>query len=249
MAQPSLRWATFRSACGRYETRHRMAQSFLDRFVRQNIAEIDEIPWREQMGKILLPPAERALYVELKNHLEALDMKNNHKTIKSKCKSENDREARLAQVLVGSDSPEEALLKRCAHFDLQGKAKTAVAACDAIIATRRHQLELCKAELVKQVAYARDCIAEFEKQHPLGKLNDKDTALRRSPADNFELWQSKEVNDCGDVDANALMQPLVSQGLAKKGEKVTSNTSCENAFDRSTMASSLQSHTVSQKSG
>ena len=29
--------------------------------------------------------------------LEALDMKNNHKTIKSKCKSENDREARLAQ--------------------------------------------------------------------------------------------------------------------------------------------------------
>ena len=27
-------------------------------------------------------------------------MKNNHKTIKSKCKSENDREARLAQVLV-----------------------------------------------------------------------------------------------------------------------------------------------------
>ena len=48
--------------------------------------------------RVALPAAERALYVELKNHLEALDMKNNHKTIKSKCKSENDREARLAQV-------------------------------------------------------------------------------------------------------------------------------------------------------
>ena len=44
------------------------------------------------------PAAERALYVELKNHLEALDMKNNAKSIKSKCKSDNDRESRLAQV-------------------------------------------------------------------------------------------------------------------------------------------------------
>ena len=59
-----------------------MAQAFLDRFVRQNIAEIDEIPWREQAVSVQLPAAERALYVELKNHLEALDMKNNHKTIK-----------------------------------------------------------------------------------------------------------------------------------------------------------------------
>ena len=58
------------------------AQLFLDRYVRQNIAEIDEIPWRERALKVRLPPAERALYIELKNHLEALDMKNNHKTIK-----------------------------------------------------------------------------------------------------------------------------------------------------------------------
>ena len=43
--------------------------------------------------------------------------------------------------------------------------------------------------------------------------------------------------------------PDVVSCPSKKGEKVTSNTSCENAFDRSTMASSLQSHTVSQKSG
>ena len=115
-----------RDLIARYEARHSLAQRFLDRYVRQNIAEIDEIPWREQAVSIQLPAAERALYVELKtptpsvtrgmpsphptpsvtrgryvelkNHLEALDMKNNHKSIKSKCKSENDREARLAQV-------------------------------------------------------------------------------------------------------------------------------------------------------
>lgn len=83
-----------------YEQRHKMAQKFLDRFVRQNIAEIDEIPWREQVVRIQLPAAERALYVELKNHLEALDMKNNARSIKSKCKSDNDRETRLAQALA-----------------------------------------------------------------------------------------------------------------------------------------------------
>ena len=66
-------------------------------------------------------------------------MKNNHKTIKSKCKSENDREARLAMVLTGSECPEEALIKRCAHFDLEGGAKSAAAACDAIISRRREQ--------------------------------------------------------------------------------------------------------------
>mmetsp|Transcript_6938 Transcript_6938/g.28461 ORF Transcript_6938/g.28461 Transcript_6938/m.28461 type:complete len:219 (+) Transcript_6938:4941-5597(+) len=43
--------------------------------------------------------------------------------------------------------------------------------------------------------------------------------------------------------------PDVVSCPSKKGEKVTSNTSCENAFERNTMASSLQSHTVSQKSG
>ena len=199
-----------------FEDRHSLAQTFLDRFVRQNVAEIDEIPWGEQVVSIQLPAAERALYVELKNHLEALDMKNNHKTIKSKCKSENDREMRLAQVLVGSDSPEEALLKRCAHFDLQGKARTAIAACDAIIETRRKQLEMCKAEIVKQVAYTRDAITIFEKAHPDSKLNEKEKELRKSPAINMAKWKDVESKDCGDEEANAIMEPLIKEGEAKK---------------------------------
>ena len=196
-----------------YAERHGTAQKFLDVYVRQNIAEIDEIPWREQAVKIALPAAERALYVELQNHLEALDMKNNHKTIKSKCKSENDRESRLAQVLTGSECPEEALLKRCAHFDMEGKAKTAAAACDAIIATRQRQLEACKAELVRQVAFARDCIKKFEDSHPTGKMSEKDKDLRASPAANFKMWREAEVLDCGDLETNDMMGPLVQQGL------------------------------------
>ena len=204
-----------------YAERHATAQQFLDLFVRQNIAEIDEIPWREQAVRIALPAAERALYVELQNHLEALDMKNNHKTIKAKCKSENDRESRLAQVLSGSSCPEEALLKRCAHFDMEGKAKTATAACDAIIAMRKAQLDACTAELVKQVTFARNCIARFEIEFPTNGMSDKhkEYALRCSPGLSFKLWQGTEILDCGDEEANELLGPLVKQGLAPAVDK------------------------------
>ena len=39
-----------------HERRHKLAQSFLDRFVRQNIAEIDEIPFVENDIVLRLPP-------------------------------------------------------------------------------------------------------------------------------------------------------------------------------------------------
>lgn len=107
-----------------------MAQSFLDRFVRQNIAEIDEIPWAERAVRVQLPAAERALYVELKNHLEALDMKHNAKSIKSKCKSENDRESRLAQVAYPSAIP------KTSH----SWSSTYPEACQTIIVTPAVQL-------------------------------------------------------------------------------------------------------------
>jgi hypothetical protein len=38
---------------------------------------------------------------------------------------ENDKEARLREVLGASGTPEEALLKRCSHFDLAGSATSA----------------------------------------------------------------------------------------------------------------------------
>lgn len=200
--------------------RHAVAQDFLDRYVRQNVAEIDEIPWREQAALVALPPSERALYIELKNHLEALDMKNSHKTIKSKCKSENDREARLAQVLGGSASPEEALLKRCAHFDMVGSATSAAAACNAIVATRTKQLKLCSEEIERQTGYARDAIALFEATHPTAKLDPKQAELRGMPASHFRDWQTKEIADCGDDEATRRMVLLVKAGLARPKAKV-----------------------------
>jgi hypothetical protein len=79
--------------------RHRLAQTFLDRFVRQNVAEIDEIPYLEQNVKVQLPPAERAIYLELEHHLQAMEMKT-VKTVKRGAKGSKlgDKEGRLREV-------------------------------------------------------------------------------------------------------------------------------------------------------
>jgi len=63
----------------------------------QNIAEIDEIPCSYKVQKVLLPAAERAIYLELEHHLRALDM-----TIKRAKKTESDREKRLNNALGDS---------------------------------------------------------------------------------------------------------------------------------------------------
>lgn len=57
-----------------HHRRDEVAQSFLDRFVRQNVAEIDEIPYEERIEPITLPSAERAIYLELDHHLQSFDM-------------------------------------------------------------------------------------------------------------------------------------------------------------------------------
>ncbi|KAJ7577007.1 hypothetical protein C8J56DRAFT_870233 [Mycena floridula] len=127
--------------------RHALGQKFLDRFVRQNIAEIDEIPWSSKTLDIILPAAERAIYLELEHHLRALDM-----TIKRGKKTESDREKRLNISLGDSKTAEEALLKRCSHFDLDTSSnENAMKACDVIVKERQKQLDECKAELLKGI--------------------------------------------------------------------------------------------------
>lgn len=67
------------------------------------------------------------------------------------------------QVLGESDSPDEALLKRCAHFDFNGSSSSAKVACDHIVSTRHAQLEQCEQEIIRQIGFARSCIDQFEK--------------------------------------------------------------------------------------
>ena len=164
-----------------HQRRHELAQTFLDRFVRQNIAEIDEIPQEEHLKYVTLPPAERAVYLELETHLKSLEM-NSQKAKKSKKSSKGDREKRMQQVLEDSQSAEEALLKRCSHFDLAGNSKSAIETCQQIFETRKAQKDACVRDLTRQLASAyrqRTAICELQKgwsgctSEAGGEVNDR----------------------------------------------------------------------------
>lgn len=179
-----------------HENRHRIAQSLLDTFVRQNIAEIDEIPYEEHIMKVALPPAvslpmyitycslegkfmntfvlfftfysidrfchlliprnwiqERALYLELETHLKSLEM-GERNAMKKPRNCRGDREVRMKAILGKSTCAEEALMKCCSHFDLEGNNDSATAALDHIIQYRKEQLEELKETMAEKLAAA-----------------------------------------------------------------------------------------------
>ncbi|CAE6523404.1 unnamed protein product [Rhizoctonia solani] len=180
--------------------RHHVAQSFLDQFVRQNVAEIDEIPSKEHIEYITLPAAERAIYLELKHHLLAIDM-----NVKKTKKTDGDREKRLAEALGQSQSAEEALLKRCSHFELEIDVDNAVLECEAIVAERERQLEECKQELAKT-------LPQLQGQHTLVLREQSDPTP-------FGDWvKVTEEQGVGDADATEIIIELMENAGCIRGK-------------------------------
>ncbi|KAI0773312.1 hypothetical protein BD413DRAFT_541087 [Trametes elegans] len=173
--------------------RHELGQRFLDQFVRQNIAEIDEISCGQEIQRVKLPASERAIYLELEHHLRAIDM-----TVKRGRKSESDREKRLAQALGDSSTAEEALLKRCSHFELETADKeNAIKACEVIVKERTKQLEDCKKELLKKLNEA----VKMEKR--IGKTQEE--SLFR------EYVRVTRTEGVGDKEATEAAQALLDE--------------------------------------
>ncbi|KAI9683648.1 MAG: hypothetical protein M1829_004953 [Trizodia sp. TS-e1964] len=136
-----------------HQNRDQVAQRFLNQFVRQNIAEIDEIPFEEHLKPIVLPAAERAIYLELQHFLQGQDMKFR----KGKTRNDNDRMKRFTEIMGESKTPEEALMKRASHFtlkDLEIGSENAVQACDLIIKHRSRQYEEATKEMKVKLRHA-----------------------------------------------------------------------------------------------
>ena len=146
--------------------RRQVAQRFLDRFVRQNVAEIDEIPFEAAIQLVMMPAPERAIYLELEHHLHALEMqkiKAAARGSRRKGRSKSDREMRLAEALEGSKDAEEALMKRCArapsimgkvgrHDNVSGTSSVSVSS--VVVAKRTAELEDCATQIIREVAAA-----------------------------------------------------------------------------------------------
>lgn len=123
-----------------HRRRHEVAQNFLDRFARKNVAEIDEIPCTEHIILVNQSPAERAIYLELYKQLMA---QNRQLRRRNQGQFGNDQVERLDEIIGNSSSPEEALLKRCSSLALQGRwddGKPEAVTCETLLAIREKQL-------------------------------------------------------------------------------------------------------------
>ena len=208
--------------------RHELSQSFLDRFVRQNIAEIDEIPFQESVCMISLPAVERAIYMELETHLKSLEM-NCMTAQKSKRKCTGDRESRMQKILEESNSGEEALLKCCCHFNMSSSF-TALETIDDIISLRSSEKARLENEMIKSLAIA------FRRQHNI-LLHQPDwrtvTATGKGEIHNSlyiflrDVKALKCVPHGADSEINDNICTLVSKGR----EHFESNTSSDSDAD------------------
>jgi SNF2 family DNA or RNA helicase len=200
--------------------RQQIAQAFLNQFVRQNYAEIEEIPWEEHIVPVQLPAAERAIYLELEHYLQALD----YNVQKSRAKVDNDRDRRQQEALGDSKTAEEALIKRCSHFDLDNSRRdeeNAVQACDVIVDDRKKQLHSCREDIRRSL---KDALSRY-KEIPKGEWQEKGGSKSndKRPRDVFmEFVEQCRSVGVGDPDANHDIRVLLDEAFANgKAFKVT----------------------------
>lgn len=171
--------------------------------------------------EIILPAAERAIYLELEHHLRALDM-----TIRRGRKTESDREKRLAKslgesrlvfygtasharkvLIVVTSTAEEALLKRCSHFDLEASNDNAMKACDVIVHERQKQLDECKTELLR-------CLREgVKREKEIGRVGDESMFQ--------EYVRVSKTEGVGDRDASEVVIALLDEAGVAAPSKST----------------------------
>eukprot|EP00026_Physarum_polycephalum_P000576 Phypoly_transcript_00577.p1 GENE.Phypoly_transcript_00577~~Phypoly_transcript_00577.p1 ORF type:complete len:1459 (+),score=393.26 Phypoly_transcript_00577:191-4378(+) len=256
--------------------RHRKAQEFLNRFVRQNIAEIDEIKSEEHVEYITLTPPERAIYLELDHYLQSIEIprgkaakrnnraavlakkdkekaekkkgakgkgkgkkdedeeeededddNNNNNNNKNKAwtkgkgqshgtrnknkQDKGDREEHITESFVSSATMEEALLKCCSHYDMEGSGESAEKACEAIVARRTKQLEACKKELEEMMRSAQAMFVE---------ICAKDSSYKSQPGERYQTWvqglDRKGREGCGDDEAAVTIKEIANKTLSVK---------------------------------
>lgn len=189
----------------------------MNQFVRQNYAEIDEIPCQEHLVPVHLPAAEHAIYLELDHYLQALE----YKIRRSRAKSDNDRDRRQQEALGDSKTAEEALIKRCSHFELNTvkKEENAVQTCDMIVAERLVQLHDCREDI-------RRTLADAVKRHNEIPTQKFEEFNRR---DIFkEFIRICETEGTGDPYADIDILAMIAEATAKgeKPEVIYSDGTC-----------------------
>ncbi|KAL4736993.1 hypothetical protein BDV11DRAFT_172351 [Aspergillus similis] len=147
-----------------HRRRHELAQNFLDRFARRNVAEIDEIPATEHIFLVRQSPAEKAIYLELYKQLMTYN-----RQLRRVNGRGGDQAERIDEIIAYSSTPEEALLKRCTSLALQGRwdhdGQPEAATCASLIQTRGEQLNQTKNALKNKLKLAAWLYCSCKHEH------------------------------------------------------------------------------------
>ncbi|KAK9448197.1 uncharacterized protein V1518DRAFT_419949 [Limtongia smithiae] len=180
--------------------RNTVAQTFLDKYVRQNLAEIDEIPWSQKYKTATLTLAERAIYLELDHHLKAQEMK----IMRRGVRTFSDRERRLNKATGDAQSAKEALLKCSSHFDLyrdtsehmanaQDESITAEKECGVVLKERSRELNECRDELLSSLIVAEETLHLLEKKYEVTSSPYSDWKYRLKQNSVGDMLVTKEL--------------------------------------------------------
>jgi hypothetical protein len=194
-----------------HATRHAVAQGFLDRFVRQNIAEIDEIKSVTDLNLLNLRPVEKAIYLELEHYLKSTDMMVKTKKKKS---SDGDRDKRMAKVLEGSASGAEALVKCVTKFKLDNDAGAGTGACNAIVRVREEEKEDCERNIVRAVLDAKVMFWEAKEMARELGVDVVETEIKANRADARERLVGDLNKKYDEFDFVKFMKNVVVHNLA-----------------------------------
>mmetsp|Transcript_13824 Transcript_13824/g.25733 ORF Transcript_13824/g.25733 Transcript_13824/m.25733 type:complete len:2142 (+) Transcript_13824:104-6529(+) len=202
-----------------HSRRRRLAQDFLDRYVRQNKAEVDEIPQTLHEERVQITPAERAVYLELENYLQQIDgagLRGAAGGPKSQAFAAGDRGKRLRNALGEAASPEEALMRNL--ISTQPGGGMGEDACKQLEDLRHRELQECQAEVATTLQEAlskeagiqqveSDFACEFLQRwrcHARGGGDGGALPSSRSP----DGVEDAVGQDCGDPEAAVILRQL-----------------------------------------
>ncbi|PLB48961.1 hypothetical protein P170DRAFT_464536 [Aspergillus steynii IBT 23096] len=149
-----------------HRNRHEHAQTFLDRFARKNVPCIGEIPCTEHTIEVSLLPVETTIYEELRRQLDGLSAQ---AFCGSRSKHGSKREKRLDDLIRGSSTAMEALLKRCTTFALSHQWKNGKpedTTCKSLIETRQKHIEAAVEVFALEVKLAVWLLERADKNVP-----------------------------------------------------------------------------------
>ncbi|KAE9378131.1 hypothetical protein N431DRAFT_328897 [Stipitochalara longipes BDJ] len=149
---PSVKWR---------EHRHQLAQLFLNYFCRKDKVNVDHIGMKEHFCLIDQSPSEKAIYLELLQHLAATDfmiVRNNDRT--------GDRAKQIRDVVHGSGDGKPALFMRASHFTVDNYETEDVASLlQAVILSRDKEVNRLKVDFQIQLKKTYWLDVEVDREH------------------------------------------------------------------------------------